>query len=156
MNALARKKRRTEKTGRNHTRIHRTRFGQGGATTGTHHVRTMHAKGKHGPGRSTGLLTQYAARGLGVIGHQGTRRDVQSSFAEAGHVVAYSGYSGQSDDSEKKGSSGLEPALKSLSSAEQRANIYDRLLKGTVELTGRSKVVIFIVGYAPTEPSGGV
>ena len=69
------------------------------------------------------------------------------------YVVYCSGESGGDGEGEKGQSGFVLVVRKSIFRAEARPPefINDRLLKVTLELCGRARVVTFVVGYAPTD-----
>ncbi|CAN0016532.1 unnamed protein product, partial [Ascophyllum nodosum] len=90
--------------------------------------------------------------GCDIIDLQESRRKGQSTFLQTGCVVYCSGEFG-GDGEGKKGQGGVGLAVrKSISCAEARPPefISDKLLKVTLELRGRARVVTFVVGYGPT------
>ena len=113
----------------------------------------MAVNGKHGVGRVTEVLDVYQEMGCDTVGLQETRRSGQSALLQVGCIVYCSGESG-GDKEGKKSQVGLGLAVcKSISRAEARSPefISDRLLKVTLELCGRGRVMTFVLGYAPTD-----
>ena len=107
---------------------------------------------KHGFGRALDVLSMYDRLGCDVIGLQETRRSGHSAFSQAGYLVYCSCECGDENDG-KKGQVGVGLAVRTSITRAARSPefISDRLLKVTLELRGRAKVVTFFVAYAPTE-----
>ena len=112
----------------------------------------MSVDGRHGVGRALDVLSLYDRLGCDVIGLQETRHSGQSAFSQAGYLVYYSGECGD-ENGGKKGQGGVGLAVRTSINRAARPPefIHDRLLKVTLELRGRAKVVTFFVVYAPTE-----
>ena len=153
---LARIKRRRGRAGRRVARRQasndRDRARRRELVIATHNVRTMAVDGKHGVGRVAEILDVYQEMGCDIIDLQESRRKGQSTFLQTGCVVYCSGEFG-GDGEGKKGQGGVGLAVrKSISCAEARPPefISDKLLKVTLELRGRARVVTFVVGYGPT------
>ena len=152
---FAREKRRRGRTRRRAARRqagnHRDRARRRELVIATHNVRTMAVDGKHGVGRAAEVLDMYQEMGCDIIGLQKMRRSGQSALLQAGYVVYCSGESG-GDGEGKKGQGGVGLVVrKSISRAEAREFISDRLLKVTLKLCGRARAVTFVVEYAPTD-----
>ena len=150
---LARKKRRRGRTGRRAARRQasndRDRARRREPVIAIHNVRTMAVDGKHGVGRAAEVLDVYQEMGCGIIGLQEARRSGQSALLQAGYVAQSGG-----DGEGKKGQGGVGLAVpKSIARADARSPEFtsDRLLKVTLELSGRARAVTFAGGYAPTD-----
>ena len=106
----------------------------------------------HGVRRALDVLSVYDRLGSNVVGLQETRRSGHSAFSEAGYLVYCSGECG-GENGGKKGQGGVGLAVRTSITRAARPPefISDRLLKVTLELRGRAKVVPFFVAYAPTE-----
>ena len=118
----------------------------------THNVRTMAVDGAHGVGQTLYVLSAYDRLGCDVISLQETRRSGHSAFNQAGYLVYCSRESGD-ENGGKKGQGGVGLAVRTFITRAARPSefISDLLLKVTLELRGRAKVVTFFVAYAPTE-----
>ena len=106
----------------------------------------------HGIGRALDGFSVYDRLGCDVIGLQEIRRSGQSAFRQAGYPVYCSGECG-GENGGKKGQGGVGLAVRTSITRAARPPEFssDRLLKVTLELRGRAKVVTFFVAYAPTE-----
>ena len=149
LKVLARKRRRRCRAGRRllrqSERRNRARTRRREITAATHNVRTMAVDGKHGVGRALDVLSVYDRLGCDVIG-------LHSVFNQASYLVHCSGECGD-DNGEKKGQGrvGLAVTTSITRAAHPPEFISDRLLKVTLELRGRAKVVTCFVAYAPTQ-----
>ena len=125
-------------------------------TVVTHNIRTMAMDGTHGVGRALDVLSVYDRLEFDVIGLQETRCSGYSAFSQAGYLVYCSGECGD-ENGGKKGQGGVGLAVRTSITRTARPPkiISDRLLKVTLELRGRAKVVTFFVAYAPTETQNG-
>ena len=131
-----------------------TGFAERELAIATHNVRTMGVDVKQGVGRAAGVPDVYQEMGCDIIGLQETRRSGQSALRQAGYYVVYCSGESRGDMKGKQGQGGVGLAVrKSISRAEALPPkfISGKLLKVTLELCGRARVVTFVVGYAPTD-----
>ena len=146
---FARKRRRRCRAGRRllrqRERRNRARARGREITVATHNVRTMAVEGKHGVGRALDALSVYDRLGCDVVG-------LYSIFSQASYLVYCSGECGD-EKGEKKGQGGvgLDVRTSITRAARPPEFISDRLLKVTLELRGRAKVVTCFVTCALTQ-----
>ena len=150
---LARKRRRRGRAERRRSRQsrrrNRARARGREIAVATHNVRTMAVDWTHGVGRALDVLSVYDRLGCDVIGLQETRRSGYSAFRQAGYLVYWSGECcGENVGQKGQGGVGLAVRTSITRAARPPEFVSDRLLKVTLELRGRAKVVTFVVAYS--------
>ena len=96
------------------------------------------------------MLHEAAAKHIAVVGIQETRRPGRTVSTAAGFRVFYSG-------STQGGQQGVALAVKNSicnMSRFTREDVNERLMSMRFEMSGQHQALNFVVGYAPTEPSG--
>ena len=140
-------RRRNAKTSQN---VARARSRTGELNVAAWNVRSLSLTGRRGAGHAEVLLQKCIVLGCDVIGLQETRRPGRTEFTAAGYRVFYSGVDGSTGRAGQHGV-GLavkESIIRGATWTQELTN--ERLMSMTLNLTGKSNAITFVVAYDPT------